>query len=259
MSVQNFKLIALDMDGTLLNEDKKISEENLKWINAAEKAGLTVILSTGRGKQSAGPYLEEFNLRAPMVLVNGSEIWKTPQELYKRELMPVEWIRSLKQLALDLDVWFWAYSVEGVFNRENWPDEAGTDSAGWLKFGYYTENTEKLPKIRAELESWNLLEITNSHPFNLELNPKGINKASGVREVCKLLGIGMSQVIAMGDSQNDISMIREAGLGIAMGNAQELVKQTADAVTSTNDEDGVARAIRRFVFGDETAGVKLGG
>lgn len=252
MSGRNFKLIALDMDGTLLNEDKKISEENLKWIGAAEEAGLTVILSTGRGKQSAGPYLEEYRIQGPMVLVNGSEIWKTPQELLKRELMPVEWVRRMKQMALDLDVWFWAYSVEGIYNREKWLDEAGMETAGWLKFGYYTENAEKLPKIRAELEAWNLLEITNSHPCNLELNPKGINKASGVREVCKLIGIDMDQVIAIGDSLNDISMIREAGLGIAMGNAQDVVKRTADAVTSTNDDDGVARAIRRFVFGDET-------
>ncbi|MDF2963402.1 MAG: Cof-like hydrolase, partial [Paenibacillus sp.] len=99
-----------------------------------------------------------------------------------------------------------------------------------------------------KLEAWGVLEITNSHPLNLELNPKGINKASGIRQVCSLLGIGMSQVIAMGDSLNDESMIREAGLGVAMGNAQDEVKEFADVITATNEEHGVAKIIEQYVL-----------
>jgi hypothetical protein len=98
------------------------------------------------------------------------------------------------------------------------------------------------------VDSWSTLEITNSHPCNLELNPKGISKASGMRKVCELLGITMSEVVAMGDSMNDLSMIRAAGLGVAMGNAQDGVKAAADLVTATNDEHGVAKVIREYVL-----------
>lgn len=118
----------------------------------------------------------------------------------------------------------------------------------WLKFGFYTENEVNRKAIYQAIASWDAIEMTNSHPFNIECNPKGINKASGLREVCKLYGINMSEVVAIGDSLNDVAMIREAGLGVAMGNAQEEVKKIADIVTATNDEDGVARVIQNFVL-----------
>lgn len=249
MGKQAYRLIALDMDGTLLNEEKEISAANAEWLTKARKNGLTVMFATGRGYQSALPYARQLGLDdSPMVLVNGSEIWRTPNELHKRKTMPVEWVCEMRKMALERDVWYWAYAVEGIFNREHWPEEADMDRMGWLKFGYYTENAAKLPDIRRTLEGWDKLEITNSHPCNLEVNPRGVTKASGVREVCGLLGIGMHEVIAMGDSLNDISMIREAGLGVAMGNAQDEVKAAADAVTAGNDDDGVAEIIRRYVF-----------
>lgn len=247
-----YKLIALDMDGTVLSEQKTISEQNRKWIYAALDAGVTVIFSTGRGVQSALPFIEELKLATPIVAVNGSEVWKQPHVLLKRHLMNVEWIRRMHKMAVDLDTWYWAYAVEGIFNKEQWADDV--EAVHWLKFGFYTEEPEKLRLVRTTLSEWGVLEITNSHPNNLELNPKGISKASGVLEVCKLLGIGMSEVIAVGDSLNDIAMIREAGLGVAMGNAQDEVKAVADAVTATNDEDGVARVIQQYIFGHQPVG-----
>lgn len=246
-----YRLLALDMDGTLLNEEKMITPETKRWIEEAGRAGVTVMFSTGRGRQSALPYAEELGLDAPMVLVNGSEVWKNPSELYHRELMPLEWIRQMRQMALDYDVWYWAYAVEGIFNRENWPSPEKEAEMSWLKFGYYSENETKLPAIRQTLEGWGKLEITNSHPCNLELNPLGISKASGLQKVCEFLGITMQEVIGVGDSVNDLAMIREAGLGVAMGNAQEELKAAADAVTEDNDSDGVAWVIRRYIFGEK--------
>jgi Cof subfamily protein (haloacid dehalogenase superfamily) len=241
-----YKLVALDMDGTLLNEEKIISKENREAIFAALDAGVTVMMSTGRGVQSATPYIEELGLETPIVAVNGSEVWKSPKVLLKRELLPVQWIKDMHRIAVEHDTWFWAYAVQGIFNKDKWTDDP--ESIDWLKFGYYTEDEDTLRHIRQTLESWGTLEITNSHPCNLELNPKGISKASGIREVCGMLGITMAEVIAMGDSLNDLSMIREAGLGVAMGNAQEEVKAEADLVTVTNDEHGVAKVIREYIL-----------
>jgi HAD superfamily hydrolase (TIGR01484 family) len=241
-----YKLVALDMDGTLLNEEKLISKENREAIFAALEAGVSVIFSTGRGVQSAMPYAVELGLQTPIVSVNGGEVWKAPGELLKRHLLSAELVRAMHEIAVENDVWWWAYSVEGMFNTEKWVEQI--ESVQWLKFGYYTEEPLVLNKIRSQVEAWGTLEITNSHPNNIELNPKGVSKASGIKDVCELLGISMSEVIAMGDSENDITMILAAGLGVAMGNAQEGVKRVADLVTVTNDEHGVAKIINEYVL-----------
>ena len=85
-------------------------------------------------------------------------------------------------------------------------------------------------------------------PTNIEVNPSGVNKANGLKRVCRELGITMDQVMAIGDSMNDKKMIMQVGLGIAMGNAQEQIKLVADDVTDTNNNDGVAKAIERFIL-----------
>jgi HAD superfamily hydrolase (TIGR01484 family) len=242
----NYKLIALDMDGTFLQEDKRISAENRAAVQAANAAGVTVMFATGRGIQNVVGYVEELQLKAPIVTVNGSEVWAAPGVLHSRSLLDVAILKDMHALALEYDTWYWAYSVQQIYNRDKWAETI--DDQEWLKFGYYYEDVELLKAIRNKLEAWNTLEITNSHPMNIELNPKGINKASGIRQVCGLLGIDMSQVIAMGDSLNDESMIREAGLGVAMGNAQDEIKQLADVVTATNEEHGVARIIEQYVL-----------
>jgi len=243
-----YKLVALDMDGTVLNEKQEISQENRDAIAEAIASGATVMFSTGRGVQSVLPYVEKLGLQSPLVAVNGSEVWSKPGELHKRTLVPTDVIRRLHALAKEKGTWYWAYAVEGLFNRDKWTDN-DLDSYQWLKFGFFEDkNPELLASIREEVESWGLFEVTNSHPSNLELNPKGISKGSGMLEVCKLLGIDMSEVIAMGDSMNDLAMIRAAGLGVAMGNAQDELKANADLVTVTNEENGVAAIIREYIL-----------
>ncbi|MDF2653493.1 MAG: hypothetical protein K0Q73_9298, partial [Paenibacillus sp.] len=188
-----YKLLALDMDGTLLNEEALISEDNQQWIQKALDAGVTVILSTGRGVQKVYPYTDLIGLKTPIVSVNGSEVWKEPRVLLKRHLMKVEWIRRLHEMAVEYeDTWFWAYSVNGVHNKENWV-QADLETTDWLKFGYFTENDEHRIQLLDKLVDWGEFELTNSHPHNIEINPKGISKASGIEEVCKLFGYSMSE------------------------------------------------------------------
>ncbi|PZD94367.1 phosphoglycolate phosphatase [Paenibacillus sambharensis] len=245
----NYRLIALDMDGTVLNDRQEISRENAEWIHRAMEAGITVCFSTGRGFESAVPYADQLGLATPMITVNGSEIWHQPHVLHKRTLMNAAMIKRLHELAMQSDVWFWAYAVEGLYNRERWIKPADNyEGQHWLKFGYYTENDTLREGILAEISEWGGLEITNSSPWNIELNPAGVSKAAALEELCGLLGITMQQVVAMGDSLNDLAMIRAAGLGVAMGNGQDAVKAEADFVTLTNDEHGVAHAIEHIVM-----------
>jgi len=241
-----YKLVALDMDGTVLNDKQQISQENREAIAAAIASGVTVMFATGRGVQSVLPYIEDLGLKSPLVAVNGGEVWRKPGDLLQRALVPNDVIRRVHELAVSAGTWYWGYSVEGLFNRDKWADDI--DAYQWLKFGFYEENAELLASVRKQVEEWGIFEVTNSHPSNIELNPKGISKGSGMIEVCKLLGIQMNEVIAMGDSFNDLSMITAAGLGVAMGNAQPAIKEYADIVTLTNEENGVAAVIRDYIL-----------
>jgi phosphoglycolate phosphatase (TIGR01487 family) len=244
-----YKLLALDMDGTLLTDEQNISKGTAQWIRKASKHGVHVCLSTGRAFMSALPYGEELGLTTPMITVNGSEVWRAPHELHLRSLMDVELVKAMHDIAVEEDCWYWAYSVEQLYNKDHWTDDV--EGKEWLKFGYHTEDDEARHRILMKLQDMGGLEITNSSPFNLEINPEGVNKAAGIAEVCKLLGLTMSEVIAVGDSMNDLAAIQQAGLGVAMGNAQQVVKDTADYITSSNNDDGIAEVIQKFIFDEE--------
>ncbi|BFH67105.1 5-amino-6-(5-phospho-D-ribitylamino)uracil phosphatase YcsE [Paenibacillus dendritiformis] len=244
--MNNYRLLALDMDGTLLTDDHRISKKTAEAIRDAREAGITVILSTGRAFENAVPYAEELGLDSPMVTVNGSEVWKKPYQIYIRHLMDREAVKRLVALSESHDTWFWAYSTKRQYNRENW--NADIDSEDWLKFGYFNEDKDVLGSLWKELRLIGGLELSNSSPDNIEINPSGIHKASGLRTVCDLIGCTMSQTVSIGDSLNDLAAIQASGLGIAMGNAQDDVKRAADAVVRTNNEDGIAQAIWEYVL-----------
>jgi HAD superfamily hydrolase (TIGR01484 family) len=244
-----YKLLALDMDGTVLNSAHEITDATCQAIRHAAACGTTVMFATGREVQSIGRYIRQLGLSSPLVTVNGSEVWSAPGQIMVRHALSDEWAAELYALASRSGCRYWAYTVDHVFTASNWPGRMNRPAGDpWLKFGLHSDDPAVLADIRGTLADTCRYELTNSSPHNIEVNPLGINKASGLREVCRLLGIRMEEVAACGDSLNDLEMLRAAGLGIAMGNAQEAVKQAADAVTGTNEEDGVAQAIRSYLL-----------
>src|SRR6478752_5856504 len=207
---KEFKLIALDMDGTLLNNQQEISKENREAIAKAQEQGVHVVLSTGRSLLTCREYAQSLELSSYLITVNGSEIWDESGQLVERKLI--------------------------VASQE------------WLKFGYDIPDDALREEVLKQIAGISDFEISNSSLTNLEINALGINKAKGIMTVCERLGISMDEVIAMGDSLNDMAMIEAAGCGIAMGNAQEAVKEAADWVTDTNVNNGVAKAISHWVL-----------
>ena len=107
-----------------------------------------------------------------------------------------------------------------------------------------TEDSAVIDHLRDLVESWGEFEVTSSAPTNLEISKKGISKASGLSEIAKILEIDPSEVVVVGDSLNDLEMIKGAGFGVAMGNAEASIKAVADHITGTNEEDGVAQLIQ---------------
>jgi len=248
MEEKEIKLIALDMDGTLLNENGEIPDENRAAIKEAHENGIHVVLSTGRSIATCRDQAKSLLLKSYLVTVNGSEIWDYQGNLIERNLVDEEHIKWMWDLSQKHKVRTWATSCE-----RNWIDEMPDDfsKSEWLKFGFHIEDDVVREEVLNELKKRNCFEITNSSPVNIEVNALGINKAKGLQRVCKLLHIKMDNVMAVGDSLNDISMIKEAGIGVAMGNAQQLVKETADYITLTNQENGVAYAIRKWALKKE--------
>ncbi|WP_350254915.1 phosphoglycolate phosphatase [Bacillus halotolerans] len=249
MSVQredvNIKLIAIDMDGTLLNDEQLISDENRNAIREAEDKGVYVVISTGRTLMTCRELAESLKLSSFLITANGSEIFDSNFNLVERKLLHTDHIKMMWDLRNKHNTNFWASTVNKVWRGE-FPENI-TDHE-WLKFGFDIEDDDIRNEVLAELRKNKELEITNSSPTNIEVNALGINKAAALAKVSEKLGFTMENVMAMGDSLNDIAMIKEAGLGVAMGNAQDVVKETADWITDTNIEDGVAKAIRHWVL-----------
>ncbi|TBL71398.1 HAD family hydrolase [Paenibacillus thalictri] len=245
--MNGIKLVALDLDGTLLNEHHQVSEENRKAIGEARAQGVTVIVATGREVNSARPYWESLELDSPLIAANGSEVWDAAGRLHKRHTLNAETVAALYEIAAAEDCPFWGYTTEGEVKKDTWAASVN-DQTVWLKFGYFSADQSKLERVRERAQTLGAMEITNSHPSNIEINPQGVSKASAIRDVCGLYDLKMEQVMAVGDSLNDRAMLLAAGIGVAMGNAQEEVKRLANAVTGSNREHGVAQAIRRFVL-----------
>ena len=242
---KEFKLIALDMDGTLLNNQQEVSEENRAAIAKAQEQGVHVVLSTGRSLLTCREYAQSLQLSSYLITVNGSEIWDESGQLVERKLIDASHIEKMWNLTQEHKLNFWAVTTDKVW-RDEFPEDIASQE--WLKFGYDIPDDALREEVLKQIAGISDFEISNSSLTNLEINALGINKAKGIMTVCERLGITMDEVIAMGDSLNDMAMIEAAGCGIAMGNAQEAVKEAADWVTDTNVNNGVAKAISHWVL-----------
>lgn len=245
---RSFKLIALDLDGTLLNRHHEISNENRKAIAEAVEKGVQVVISTGRHVKSCKNYADSLQLSSYLVAVNGGEIWDPSGNLIERNPLQQDFVQTMWELCHQHGTRFWAMTPDSEF-REGFPNEI--TKREWLKFGFDLDDQEIRETILTELRKNKQIEISNSSPLNIEVNALGINKANALKKVCDRIGISMDQVLAVGDSLNDLAMIQEAGCGVAMGNAQDLVKESADWITDTNEADGVAKAIRYWVLNEK--------
>ncbi|EMD1175603.1 HAD family phosphatase [Vibrio harveyi] len=266
-----YKLIALDMDGTLLNSDKVISEENKQAITKAREAGVTVVLASGRPLEGMQDKLDELNINSDKDFVlyyNGSMVKNIgTNEIIHQQIIDGKAAKKIAHKAKELGAYVHAFSQEyGLITEENNPYtdieakingldvtemnfESLSDDHAIIKAMMVAEPS-KLTEVIAALPSDLREEFTvvQSAPFFLEfLNPSS-NKGIGVSAIAEYLGIKAEEVICMGDAENDHHMLQYAGLGIAMANAMEETKEIADYIAESNDEHGVAKSIEKFVL-----------
>lgn len=273
--MKNYKLIVTDMDGTVLGEDHKITEENRIALKEAEKIGIKVVFATGRFHDSAKEHINFLDNIMPIISSNGSIIKHpiTNEVLYSNfidkdicfKIMNIVDKYNLKYQIYTDEKILQKYETEEemIFMKEfiakNFSDTTEIvfkkdlkeyiKNSKVLKFNIIgMTNSVMLDKAKCDLQFINNIEITSSWKDNLEIMNEGSHKGNAVEYLSNLLGIDRECIIAFGDNYNDLSMIEFAGTGVAMGNAEEAVKNIANYVTDKNGNSGVAKAINNLVF-----------
>lgn len=247
--MRDCRLVALDMDGTVLSASGSISAGNRDWIRRAQAVGITVTFATGRRfANDVEQFARELGFSAPLVTLNGGALWTPGGDLLETHgFSPADAKRLVGWKASRPGLDGYAYTADRLVK---WGVVAADPSSHmWLKFVLECEDEGQLREARDELRDMGRFAVTNTSPRNIEINPAGISKAFGLASVCTRLDIRPDQVMALGDSTNDIEMLRFAGVGVAMGNAAEEVKAVADFVTLHHEDDGVAHALRALLEG----------
>lgn len=244
-TMHDIKLIALDIDGTLLNGQQAVSHNTQLEIQRAVSQGVHVMLCTGRPADFCYNVMDRLDLNGYLITVSGGEVWTPERKLHDRRLHDPAMMEALCAQGKEMGLNMWLISTKKVYENGIYPEDFHNES--WLKIGFHTDDPSKLTAMKQTLLTHEGLELTNSHPSNIEVNPAGVSKAAALEKVCALLNITLDNVMAVGDSLNDLTMIEQAGIGVAMGNAQDAIKEAADYITETNNHDGVAQAIKRWI------------
>lgn len=268
---KDIKLLALDLDGTTLRDDKTISEKNKAAIAAARSAGVHVVITTGRPLLGIQHYLEELDMTDFAdfsVTYNGGLIQRNTGEILSKKPLSRAEAEAIKVLTEQLGIPYDILSEENCFVT---PSERQSQYADLNKFLKFHDNVAladlpaetvinkivsctdeafldaRLAEIPADFHE--KFEIFKSQRKLLEFMPKGINKAYGLGQLIEILGLTQEQVAACGDEANDLSMIEWAGTGVAMKNAVDVVKSAANVILDyTNDEDGVGHFIEDYIL-----------
>lgn len=266
------KLVAIDIDGTLVNNQRIITPKVAESLKKARQQGVYIVLCTGRPLMGVEKYLTELELLGAedyAITYNGGLVVNTntgevvvEQGLTRAQYLEVDTLaRSLnvhlhtsdKSAIYTSNRDISRYTINEAFLvdmpvRYRTPEEIANEVQP-VKMMMIDEPeylNEVIEKIPAEyFEKYNLVKST---PFYLEVLNKETSKGNAVRALADKLGIAQAEVMAIGDEENDLTMIDYAGLGVAMGNATEAVKKISQAIVGTNEEDGVSQAIERFVL-----------
>jgi Cof subfamily protein (haloacid dehalogenase superfamily) len=262
--MDGIRLVASDLDGTLLLPDETVSERTRAALAAAKAAGVTVVLVSGRQPRSLGPIAERIGVGGIAICANGALIWDLDAgTILDATPLAAELATRLVHALRDaIPGVLFAVELEGGFGREpGWaedptavPPQAIEADALALITGPVIKLLVRHPTLPFEelaerarravgddaVATWAGLRL-------VEISAAGVTKASALERLCRRLGIDAAEVVAVGDMPNDLPMLDWAGRGVAVANADQAVLQAADEVTASNLDDGVARLLERII------------
>lgn len=268
-----FKLLVLDLDGTLTNAKKEITPRNREVLIRAQEQGIRLVLASGRPTYGIAPLADELQMDrfgGYILAYNGGEIidWKSHETIY-HNVLPDAVIPYLYTSAKQNGLAILSYNDENIVTESpedvyvekeaflnKMPVRATTDFLGDLRLPVpkclIVGNPSCLVTVESEiaLHLQGQISVYRSEPYFLELVPLGIDKAQSLAILLEKLNLNREEMVAIGDGYNDLSMIKFAGMGVAMANAQEPVKKAADYITLSNEEDGVAAYVEQFLLAD---------
>jgi len=271
-------IIALDLDGTLLNSQKELSRVNLQVLEKAAEAGYEIVPTTGRFYGGMPDFIKALPFVRYVITINGAQVQDLAEDkaVYRAEL-PWEQAASIMEWLDGFPVIYDCYMENDAFMtaalkekidetihdahyremfhrlRKPVPDlkghirERGAEGINIQKVQFFTA----VPEVRAQImealpKRFENLAVSSSHIQNVEINQCHANKGEALMALAEYLQIPRERTFAFGDGLNDLSMIQQAGVGIAMENGHEKVKRAADVITASCDDDGVAKAIERY-------------
>ncbi len=262
-----YRLLVTDVDGTLLPPDRRVLPSVREAVQAARARGIRVCLATGRMWRSVRPYVEAVGADSPVVLFNGAVVYdfSSGRLLEHHTLAPEAARTALQAVAEFPDVRPHVFTLEGVYVDRCDPrsraylerDGIGAEEVGDLVAALPHDavkvlvvgDPDRLVEVDRVLAQGELaLRRVFSERDFLELLPAGVSKATGLRAICRALDVALEEVVAVGDNPNDVEMVEEAGLGVAVANAHPVLKEAARYVTRAPGGEAIAEVVERFLL-----------
>ena len=261
------RLIAFDMDDTLLRDDRTIGARTLRALRAAHEAGVRIVPATGRGKHSMWNYVEQIGCADAAICTNGAQVYDGAGAPIRETPVALDLARDIVRFAVDGGWYVQAYSEDDYyFARETDGTRLYARLSGHMgrEVGDLLEAMQappfKLLFVETDMERMRVLKeqaharfdkdlcVFDSKPFYLEITDPTATKGAAVLYLARRFGVLPGETMCFGDSQNDLSMIECAGTGVVMANAREEIRARADLVAPSNEEEGVAQVLEQYVL-----------
>lgn len=264
---KDYKLMAIDIDGTLLDKNSQITQSTCDALQKIKEKGITITFATGRFYPDAIYFAKLLGFSCPMILLHGALIQSQDGKVIRKQGLPPESIPILIEIAKKEKVPFQIFHENFLVieKKSKWNDVYLSfseikpvivpDINQYLKnhkspFSFiYLGTEQRMAKLKKVVEDRlnNTIAIASAHPNLLEIIAPDVSKGRALKELAAMKNIPLSQTIAIGDSYNDMEVLKAAGLGVAMGNAPQEVKDIADYITKDNDNDGIAYFVSQYL------------
>ena len=274
--MSKIQMAVLDLDGTLLDAAGRLSQRERQAVRRAVEMGVTVTVSSGRPYMFVKPLLDQLGLDVPVMCCNGAMV-RDSKAIYYQSRFPRDKAQKVMEIARQNETLLYVFGADCIFCkpqkdvmrlfRDMDLEELMKRDGGMLVFcDSYEEalerggdivklliveyDLEKYAKMKRDVLACGVWAVTPER-YNLDICPEGVSKGEALKRVAAQMGIPLANILAIGDGENDLPMLQEAGIGVAMGNAPEDVRAGADYVTAAVGALGAALALARFILEDK--------